>query len=112
MKLAKAPGVFGTQTRTSVLVAICLLRETHASELAQMLGKSVSRIQGAVDSLEGAELVIGTMAGSTRRLRLNPRFFALAELEALLTRLGTVSPGLQDKLAQTRRRPRKPGKNL
>ncbi len=108
----KTTGVFGSETRTAILVAIHLLNETHARELASMLGRSVSRVQAAVDSLESAGLVVGSLEGSTRRLRLNPRFFALAELESLLQRMGTVDAKLQQKLATERRRPRKSGKAL
>jgi DNA-binding transcriptional ArsR family regulator len=105
-------GVFGTATRTSTLLAIHMLGETHASELASLLGRSVSRIRNAVDSLEAAGLVVAVEEGRTRRISLNRRFIAADELTSLLAVLGTHDRILQDRLATKRRRPRRAKKAL
>lgn len=105
-------GLFGSATRTSTLLVIRLLGETHASEIAAVLGKSLSRIQGAVASLERAGIVIGAEEGKARRVTLNPRFPALEELEALLDKIGMLDVPLQQKLAEKRRRPRRSGKAI
>lgn len=105
-------GVFGSPLRTSALLAINMMGETHASELSRVLERSLSRVQSAVDSLERAGLIIGIEEGRARRLRLNPRFPALGELVALLDRLGAQDASLQSKLEELRRRPRRAGKAL
>jgi len=105
-------GLFGTRTRSSTLLVIHLLGESHASEIAAVLRKSLSRIQSAIDSLERAGIVVGTEEGKTRRIRLNPRFPAVDELGKLLNKLGLVDIELQVKLAQKRKRPRRSGKEI
>lgn len=105
-------GVFGSSTRTNTLIIISLLGETHASEIAAVLGKSPSRIQDAVASLESAGLLVGIEEGRTRRLLLNPRYPAAAELNALLQSLGRLDVPLQEKLGDMRRRPRRTGKAI
>jgi DNA-binding transcriptional ArsR family regulator len=106
------PGLFGTQTRTNTLLVIHLLGETHASEIAPLLGKSLSRIQASIDSLERTGVVIGIEEGNTRRVRLNPRFLALPELSELLNKMVQADVELQQTLASRRRRPRRSGKKL
>jgi len=108
----KSTGLFGTPTRTSTVLVIHLLEETHASEIAAILGKSLSRIQDAIRSLEEAGLIVVHDVGRARRIRLNPRFPAIKELEALLSRLGIMDIELQKRLAERRRRPRKTGKAI
>lgn len=110
MTVGRNTGVFGTATRSSTLLAIQLLGETHASELACLLGRSLSRIQSAIDSLEDTGLVVGVEEGKTRRVRLNPRFHAIKELESLLSAMGAADVELQKRLAGKRRRPRRSGK--
>lgn len=105
-------GLFGTATRSATLQVIQMLGETHASEIAKVLGKSLSRIQAALDSLERAGVVIGVEEGKARRVRLNPRFPAQTELTALLARLGMLDTDLQHRLGQIRRRPRRQGKAI
>ena len=107
-----AKGVFGMTTRSATLLVVHLLGESHASEIAAITGKSLSRIQGALESLELAGLVVGSQEGRTRRVRLNPRFPALAELQVFLTKLGTLDVDLQQRLAIKRRRPRRVGKAI
>lgn len=105
-------GLFGTASRSSTLLVIRLLGETHASEIAAVLGKSLSRIQNAVATLEQAGVLVAAEEGKARRIRLNPRYPALAELQALLDKLGQLDVPLQQKLAEKRRRPRRSGKAL
>lgn len=104
-------GLFGTATRTNTLLVVHMLGESHASEIAAVLGKSLSRIQGTVDSLERAGVVVGVEEGKARRLRLNPRYPALEELLKLLDKLGALDVPLQEQLATKRRRPRRAGKH-
>ena len=64
--------VFGTGVRTKTLLAIYLMQETHASELARVLDAGVNTIRNAIDTLERAGLVVGTMEGQTRRISAQP----------------------------------------
>lgn len=105
-------GLFGTTTRTSTLLVVHMLGESHASEIAQVLGRSLSRIQSALDSLERTGIVVGAEEGKARRVRINPRYFAVKELKELLDRMGEADVELQQRLADRRRRPRRVGKEL
>lgn len=106
------PSLFGAETRTATLLTIHMLTETHAPEVASLLNISLSHAQKTIASLERAGLVVGTMEGNTRRVRLNPRYFALDELKALLDKLALHDIPLQERLAQKRRRPRRSGKEI
>ncbi len=104
--------VFGSELRTAILVAVFVLEETHASELARALERSVSRIQTSLEGLEEAGLITSAMVGRTRRVRLNPRFFASTPLRELLSRLLEADTSLLPRLAKLRKRPRRKGKSL
>jgi hypothetical protein len=106
----RPPQLFGTATRTAVIVAIRLLEETYASELAAMLGLRGYSVQSALGSLEKEGAIVSRMIGRTRSVTLNPRYVAASELNALLWKLGQYDVGLQKKLATKRRRPRRRGK--
>lgn len=104
--------VFGTGVRTKTLLAIYLLQESHARELSRILGAGVSTVRNALVTLEQAGLVVGTMEGNTRRVRLNPKFRALPELSELLRKLSLGEAALLTSIADLRRRPRRVGKTL
>ena len=112
MLLSGNAGLFGTRTRTDVLVLIAHMQETHASEIARLLEISLSTAQNALDSLESAGVVAGAFEGSARRVRLDPRYFARDELRALLDRMAEHDPELRERIATIRRRPRRSGKPL
>jgi hypothetical protein len=102
--------LFGTSTRTAVLVAIRLLEGTYPSELAALLGVRLYTVQSILVSLEREAIIVSRLMGRTRTVALNPRYFAHAELSALLWRLGAHDVELQARLAARRRRPRRAGK--
>ena len=112
VKLASGFGLFGTRNRTNLLVLISLLEETHASELARLLGIRLYTVQNAIDSLEQAGVVSGAVEGRERRVRLNPRFFARDELKVLLDKMAAADRSLMEKVSELRRRPRRSGKPL
>jgi biotin operon repressor len=112
MAKSATPGLFGTRTRSNTLLVVHMLEETHASEIAAVLGKSLSRVQSAIDSLERAGVLVGAEEGKARRIRLNPRYPALEELRILLGKLGLLDVELQQRLAEKRRRPRRSGKAI
>lgn len=93
-----------------MLVAIRLLEETYPSELAELLGVRPFTVQSILASLEREAVVVSRLMGRTRAVSLNPRYFAHAELSALLWKLGAHDMDLQARLASRRRRPRRAGK--
>jgi len=105
-------GVFGTKTRSNILLALALLGESHASELSRLLDTSLSNVQKTLDSLEQVGIVSGAMLGRERRVRLDPRYYARDELSALLTKLAVQNQELVEAVSGIRRRPRRSGKAL
>lgn len=103
---------FGGQARTRVLLGLRLLDESYPRELARVLELPVSGVQMAVRGLERDGLVAGRIAGRTRLIRLNPRYFAREELQRYLLKLASVDANLQNRIAELRRRPRAGGKPL
>lgn len=93
-----------------MLIAIRLLEESYSGELAALLGVRPYTVQSILISLEREAIVVGRLVGRTRIVTLNPRYFAHAELSALLWKLGERDVDLQEKLAARRRRPRRIGK--
>ncbi len=103
---------FGSQSRTRLLIALELLGQTYPRELARLLGSSLSATQKGLASLERDGIVVGRSVGRTRMVQLNPGYFALKEVRALLGRLVEADRELESRIAELRRRPRKAGKRL
>lgn len=112
MRIGGGLKVFGTERRTQVLLAVCLLEETYPRELARMMDAPLISVQRVVDALESEGLIGTRLSGGTRRIRLNPRYFAYEELRQLLGRLAKVRSPLIDAIESLRRSPRKRGKRL
>jgi DNA-binding IclR family transcriptional regulator len=72
---------FGSRARTKVLLALRLLAESYARELARVLSMPLSGVQRALASLERDGLVAGRSFGRTRMYRFDPRYFAHQELQ-------------------------------
>jgi hypothetical protein len=77
-----------------------------------VLDLPLSGVQMAVRGLERDGLVAGRLAGRTRLIRLNPRYFAREELQQYLLKLAGADTDLQNRVVQLRRRPRAAGKPL
>ena len=112
MRRSRTVGLFGTGTRTRVLLTLAMLERTYASELARILKANVSLVQKALASLETAGVIVGSVEGRQRTYSLNPRSPYRKELTQLLERLATLDVPLQKRIAETRRRPRRAGKEL
>ena len=112
MKVVVTSSPFGSSARTRVLLALQLLKESYARELARLLEVSLSSVQKGLRSLERDGLVAGRAAGRTRLYRLNPRNHALRELERYLDRLLEPEATLRTRASELRRRPRRTGKPL
>ncbi len=108
--LARTSELFGSRTRTAILVATCLLGDTYASELARLLDVRLFSVQTILADLESEAVIASRLLGRTRTVFLNPRFVAHAELKALLWKLGEHDVELQQLLARRRGRPRRVGK--
>lgn len=110
MMVTNTSSPFGSRARTRVLLALHLMRESYARELARVLGLSLSGVQKALASLERDGLVAGRAVGRTRLFRLAPRAFARRELEGYLDRLLEPESLLRARVETLRRRPRQTGK--
>jgi|APLak6261679142_1056127.scaffolds.fasta_scaffold00001_144 DNA-binding transcriptional ArsR family regulator len=102
--------LFGGRNRTMVLLAVRLLEETYASELAVLLELRVFSVQQILASFEREGVIVSRLVGRTRVFTLNPRYFAQRELADLLWSLAKHDTVLQQLLAKRRRRPRRAGK--
>jgi sugar-specific transcriptional regulator TrmB len=112
MKVTVTSSPFGSSSRTRVLLALHLLTESYARELARLLEISLSSVQKALQSLERDGLIAARAAGRTRLFRLDPRHHARRELERYLDRLLEPEAALRASAAALRRRPRRTGKPL
>ena len=104
--------LFGSRNRTALLLAVSLLGDTYPTELAEILSVRLYTVQSILSDLEREGVVVSRLLGRTRRISLNPRYFAHRELANLLSKLGQQDVALQQSLAARRRRPRrvtKPG---
>ena len=112
MKVIDTSSPFGSSARTRVLLALRLLTESYARELARLLEISLSSVQKALRSLERDGLVADRAAGRTRLYRVNPRNHARRELERYLERLLEPEATMRARASELRRRPRRTGKPL
>jgi sugar-specific transcriptional regulator TrmB len=80
--------------------------------MARLTDVPLNGVQQALRGLEKDGLVAAQTAGKTRLYRLNPRYFALAELESYLKRISAAESELVARTAQLRQRPRQTGKRL
>lgn len=104
--------LFGTASRSRVLIAVRLLEETWARELTELLSMRLFVVQTALNSLEAEGALISRLIGRARVFSLNPRYVAVKELSDLLWKLGGADLQLQQALATRRRRPRRAGKDV
>lgn len=112
MKVRISSSPFGSRARTRVLLALRLLTESYAREIAPLVGLNLSSVQKGLQSLERDGLVAGRLAGRTRLYRLDPRAYARRELESYLERLLELETDLRTRSERLRRRPRRSGKPL
>lgn len=103
---------FGGRTRTRALLALRLLDESYARELARLFDVSLAGVQKALRGLEKDGLIAARPVGRTRLYRLSQRYFAREELQRYLLRLTEGDPDLGRRVALLRRRPRRTGKPL
>lgn len=110
--VTRSPSPFGSRSRTQVLIALQLLSESHARELARVAAIPLYSVQQALKSLERDGLVAARSVGRTRAYRLSPAHFAMRELSAYLARLIESHSELRKSVEALRKRPRRTGKKL
>lgn len=106
-----APALFGTKTRTALLMLVAVLEETYPAELARYLGTTISSVQRTLDKVED-EGLIATRPLVVRAVTLNPMYPAVKELRALLLRLAEGYPQYREIKESRRLRPRRRNKRL
>ncbi len=103
---------FGSSTRTRALIALQMLGDSYARELARLLDAPLSGVQMALKTLERDGIIAARNVGRTRVYQLSPRYFAVRELAAYLARLAEVEIEIRRATNSLRRRPRRTGKPL
>ena len=106
------PKLFGSQTRTRVVVMLIALRETYPRELARLSGVPLVSVQRIVDDLEREGILASRLAGNQRRVTVNTDWIAAPELRALAVRLAETLPDIRAALEAERRRPRRRAKSV
>ncbi|MEE9270145.1 MAG: hypothetical protein V3V49_07780 [Candidatus Krumholzibacteria bacterium] len=104
--------LFGSRRRTEVLILIALLGESYPTELARLLDARLYSIQTIVRALDREGILATRLSGSSRRVSLDPRYFAHKDLRNLLLRLAEAEPALGTAAARRRSRPRRAGKPM
>lgn len=112
MRILEPPKLFGTRRRTQVLLLIHLLKESHASEIAMLLGTTLKTVQRILAGLEDEGIITGRIVGRERRIQLSSRYFAAAELKQLLSALVPRDRETEAAAEALRRRPRIRGKEV
>lgn len=110
--LRRDPKLFGSRRRTDLLLLLALLEESYPRELELLLGATKATVVSIVDDLEAQAVLASQRFGRTRRITLDPRYFAAKELLALLLKLARDNARLQSIAASRRARPRRKGKEL
>jgi hypothetical protein len=104
--------LFGSRRRTETLILIALLGESYPTELARLLGAPLFSIQTIVDALDREGVVATRLSGNSRRVALDPRYYAHKQLRELLLQLAEAEPKLRAAATKRRSRPRRAGKPL
>jgi len=112
MNISRQPRLFGSRRRTEVLLTIALLGETYPSELARLLKAPLYSVQNIIVALDREGVIATRISGGSRRVSLDPRFFAYGELKDLLLKLADAEPELRAAVSGRRSRPRRAGKPL
>lgn len=110
MDRSRQQKLFGSRRRTEVLVLLALLGESYPTELARLLQAPLYSIQTIVAALDREGVLATRVSGNSRRVSLDPRYFAYQDLRKLLLRLAEAETDLRSAAARRRSRPRRAGK--
>lgn len=103
--------LFGSKTRTDILVALARLGPTYVSEIARVIERRPIEVQRALASLELASAVQTRRIGTIRAVELNRRYPEYERLLDLLVQMGE-RPDYARMWKVVRRRPRAMGKAI
>jgi DNA-binding transcriptional ArsR family regulator len=104
--------VFGSRTRTRILLYLALTDESYSTEIVAVLGGTKLTIQRILRDLEELGILASRLRGGVRFVSLDKTWYAASELRALLERIASVDTALLEAAARIRRRPRRAGKPL
>jgi len=105
--------IFGSKNRERVLQFILANGDGYAKEIADFYGTSLDPIQKQLKKMELGGVLVSKNVGRTRLFVFNPRYAFLSELQALLERAQEYyDPKEIERLAMSRKRPRRTGKPL
>ncbi len=104
--------LFGSPSRTRLLILVALLEETYPRELSLISGAPLVSVQRMVNNLEREGVIATRIVGANRQVRLDPRFYGADELRSLLLKYAKRDPRLGQSVSRLRRRPRRAGKAL
>jgi DNA-binding transcriptional ArsR family regulator len=104
--------LFGSGLRERILKLLVLIEPAYPRQIAALLDEHLISVQNAVAALQDLGIVASRLVGRTRLVELNRRWYAAAELRALLERLAAADPQVVRIAAGTRQRPRRPGKPI
>lgn len=85
---------------------LALLETTYPTEVTRLLDAPLYSVQTILAALEDQGVVASRRQGRMRIVSLDPRYFAFAELRALLRRMARAEPALEAASARRRARPR------
>ena len=103
----------GSVNKERVLVYLAARDRGYAREIARFFDAPLSPVQGALDRLEAAGVLISRPVGRTREYEFDPRYPARTQLAALVNRAIELYPAsMRDALLIHRTRPRRKGKSL
>jgi DNA-binding transcriptional ArsR family regulator len=95
-----------------MLKLLVLVEPAYPRQIAVLLGAHLVSVQNAVVALQDLGVVASRLVGRTRLVELDRRWYAAAELRALLQRLVEADGEIRDVAATARQRPRRPGKAI
>jgi Mn-dependent DtxR family transcriptional regulator len=104
--------LFGSRTRTRVILGLAGLGETYPRDLAKLLDVPLMTVQRIMADLEDQGLVVSRKRGTIRLTSFAERSPIFIELITLLYSLLEEDPDLTARLSKLRRRPRAPGKAI
>jgi DNA-binding transcriptional ArsR family regulator len=109
---AREDSLFGSGLRERILKLLALIEPAYPRQIAALLDEHLISVQNAVAALQDLGIVASRLVGRTRLVELNRRWYAAAELRALLERLAAADPQVVRIAAGARQRPRRPGKPI
>jgi DNA-binding transcriptional ArsR family regulator len=110
--MTRPDALFGSRLRERILKLLVLVEPAYPRQIAALLGEHLVSVQNAVSALQELGVVASRLVGRTRLVELDRRWYAAAELRALLERLTEGDTEIRQLAAAVRQRPRRPGKPI